>query len=80
MYARSPQSPRKSRKEYDMKFKDRLAKLIDVKTIVTLTLTAVFSYLSIIGKISADNFMTVFTVIISFFFGVQIEKNNNRKE
>jgi hypothetical protein len=80
MYARSPQSPRRSRKEYDMKFKDRLAKLIDVKTIVTLTLTAVFSYLSIIGKISADNFMTVFTVIISFFFGVQIEKNNNRKE
>ncbi len=63
-----------------MKFKDRLAKLIDVKTIVTLTLTAVFSYLSIIGKISADNFMTVFTVIISFFFGVQIEKNSNRKE
>ena len=63
-----------------MKFKDRLAKLIDVKTIVTLTLTAVFSYLSSIGKISADNFMTVFTVIISFFFGVQIEKNNNRKE
>lgn len=63
-----------------MKFKERLAKLIDVKTIVTLTLTAVFSYLSIIGKISADNFMTVFTVIISFFFGVQIEKNNNRKE
>lgn len=63
-----------------MKFKDRLAKLIDVKTIVTLTLTAVFSYLSIIGKISADNFMTVFTVIISFFFGVQIEKNNNKKE
>ena len=63
-----------------MKFKDRLAKLIDVKTIVTLTLTAVFSYLSVIGKISADNFMTVFTVIISFFFGVQIEKNNNRKE
>lgn len=63
-----------------MKFKDRLAKLIDVKTIVTLTLTAVFSYLSIIGKISADNFMTVFTVIISFFFGVQIEKNKNRKE
>ena len=63
-----------------MKFKDRLAKLIDVKTIVTLTLTAVFSYLSIIGKISADNFMTVFTVIISFFFGVQIEKNSKRKE
>ena len=55
-----------------MKLRERLAKLIDVKTIVTLTLTGVFSYLSIVGRISADNFMTVFTVIISFFFGVQI--------
>ena len=63
-----------------MKLKDRLAKLIDVKTIVTLTLTGVFSYLSVTGQITADNFMTVFTVIISFFFGVQIEKNSNRKE
>lgn len=61
-----------------MKLRDRLAKLIDVKTIVTLTLTGVFSYLSIIEKITADNFMTVFTVIISFFFGVQIEKHNQK--
>lgn len=60
-----------------MRIRERLAKLIDVKTIVTLTLTSVFSYLSIVGRISADNFMTVFTVIISFFFGVQIEKHNS---
>lgn len=60
--------------------KNRIAKLIDVKTIVTLTLTAVFSYLSVTGQISADNFMTVFTVIISFFFGVQIEKNRSKEE
>lgn len=63
-----------------MKLRERLAKLIDVKTIVTLTLTGVFSYLSIVGRISADNFMTVFTVIISFFFGVQIEKHNSNKK
>lgn len=63
-----------------MKLRERLAKLIDVKTIVTLTLTGVFSYLSIVGRISADNFMTVFTVIISFFFGVQIEKHNSNKQ
>ena len=62
-----------------MKLRERLAKLIDVKTIVTLTLTGVFSYLSIVGRISADNFMTVFTVIISFFFGVQVEKYSNKQ-
>lgn len=63
-----------------MNLKTRIAKLVDVKTIVTLTLTGVFSYLSVVGKISADNFMTVFTVIISFFFGVQIEKNRSKEE
>ena len=63
-----------------MNLKTRIAKLIDVKTIVTLTLTGVFIYLSVVGKISADNFMTVFTVIISFFFGVQIEKNRSKEE
>lgn len=62
-----------------MKFKDRLAKLVDVKTIVTLTLTGVFSYLSVVDRISADDFMTVFTIIISFFFGVQVEKHNQNK-
>lgn len=60
-----------------MKIKDRIAKLIDIKSIVTLSLTAVFCKLSIDGAISADNFMTVFTVIISFFFGVQLEKHSN---
>lgn len=59
-----------------MKIKDRLAKLIDVKTIVTLTLTGVFAYLSIIGDISPNDFMQIFTIVISFFFGVQIERHS----
>lgn len=59
-----------------MKIKDRLAKLIDVKTIVTLTLTGVFAYLSITGDISPDDFMKIFMVVISFFFGVQVEKHS----
>ena len=43
-----------------------LAKLIDVKSIVTLILTAVFAVLSLKGKISPEQFHTVFTVVISF--------------
>ena len=57
--------------------KERLAKLINVKSIITILLAIVFSYLSISGDIQPDQFMTIFTVIISFYFGSQTEKNNN---
>lgn len=60
--------------------KERLAKLINVKSIITILLTIVFSYLSISGDIQPDQFMTVFTVIISFYYGTQLEKNNNNSK
>ena len=56
--------------------KEKLAKLIDVKSIVTILLCVVFCYLSIAGYILAEQFMTVFTVVIAFYFGVQSEKRN----
>ena len=61
-----------------MKFKDRIAKLIDVKTIVTFSLTAAFVYLAVIGKIEPQIFMTIYTMVVGFYFGTQHEKN--RKE
>ena len=54
--------------------KDKFAKLINVKSIVTLILTGVFAYLAIIAKITPDNYMTIFTVVIAFYFGTQSEK------
>lgn len=54
--------------------KEKISKLIDVKSIMTLVLTLVFSYLSITEKISADQFVTIFTVIIGFYFGTQSAK------
>lgn len=54
--------------------KDKLAKLIDVKSIVTLALTGVFSYLAIIGTISSKEFLTIFSVVIAFYFGTQYGK------
>lgn len=54
--------------------KEKLQKLLCVKSIVTLILTAVFAYLSIIGVVSADQFMTVFAVVIAFYFGTQAER------
>lgn len=51
----------------------RLANLMSVKSLVTLTLTAVFAYMAIVGKISQD-FMTIYAVIIAFYFGTQSQK------
>lgn len=53
--------------------KEKLANLIDVKSIMTISLSAVFSYLAIIGKITSEQFMTVFAMIITFYFA----KNSN---
>lgn len=59
--------------------KQKLAKLIDVKSIVTLVLTGVFSYLAIIKIITGQEFLTVFTVVIAFYFGTQAQKLADKK-
>lgn len=53
--------------------KKRIANLLTVKSIVTLVLTAVFAVTALRGEVSGD-FMTVYTVIIAFYFGTQAEK------
>ena len=57
---------------------DRLTSLLSVKSIVTVALTAVFCYLSVVKVIPYDTFMTVFSVIIAFYFGTQHEKNEQK--
>ena len=59
--------------------KEKIAKLINVKSIVTLILTLVFAYLAIESKISGSEFLTIFTVIIGFYFGTQANKDNDKK-
>ena len=51
----------------------RLGVLMSVKSIVTLVLTGVFAYMACAGKISQD-FMTIYAVIIAFYFGTQSQK------
>ena len=54
----------------------RIAALLSVKSIVTLILTGVFAYMAIAGKISQD-FMTIYAVIIAFYFGTQSQKTQD---
>lgn len=56
----------------------RLGNLLTIKSLVTLLLTAVFAYLTCTGNVSADQFLTVFTVVIAFYFGTQAEKNTSK--
>ena len=53
--------------------KKRIANLLSVKSIVTLVLTVVFAYMAVTNKISQD-FMTIYAVIIAFYFGTQSQK------
>ena len=59
--------------------KTRLSKLLTVKSLVTITLTIIFSFLAVAGKIPASDYMTIYTIIISFYFGTQVEKNVSRE-
>lgn len=54
----------------------RISTLFSVKSIVTLVLTAVFAYMACTNKISQD-FMTIYAVIIAFYFGTQSQKVQN---
>lgn len=56
----------------------RAAALLSVKSLVTLTLTGVFAYLSVKGEIAQD-FMTIYAVIIAFYFGTQAQKGEEGK-
>lgn len=53
----------------------RLANLLSIKSLVTLVLTAVFAYLTCSGGVTANQFLTVFTVVIAFYFGTQSVKS-----
>lgn len=51
-----------------------LANLVKVKTIVTFVVVAIFATLAIRGDISPDNVKDIVLMVISFYFGTQVEK------
>ena len=54
----------------------RLANLMSVKSLVKLELTGVFAYMAVTGNVSQD-FMTIYAVIIAFYFGTQSQKTQD---
>lgn len=61
--------------------KEKLAKLIDVKSIVSLIMVICFGVLALTGVIVASDFINMFSIIIVFYFTREnnIEKKNNQQ-
>lgn len=59
--------------------KEAAVNLLKVKSIVTIILTLVFAYLSIIGTINGEQFQTIFIMVMSFYFGTQYQKGQQDK-
>ncbi len=54
--------------------KARLDKLLTIKSLVTLAMTLVFCVLALRGDLNGQDFLTVFTTVIAFYFGTQTAK------
>ena len=54
--------------------KERIDKLLSIKSLVTLCMTVVFCVLAAEGSITGQEFLTVFTTVIAFYFGTQSAK------
>lgn len=58
----------------------RLLALLSVKSIATLILTVVFSILAVRGVVTGQEFITIYSVVIAFYFGTQTQKVQTRTE
>lgn len=62
------------------KLSERIANLITIKSIVTVFLTLVFCFLACKGFVSAEAFVNIYIVVISFYYGTQYEKKKQESE
>ena len=58
----------------------RIYNLLCIKSIVTLALTGLFVFLAVTGQVSARDFITIFSIVIAFYFGTQSERLSGQLE
>lgn len=57
---------------------ERIAALLSVKSLITIFLTVIFGLLVLRGAELPDKFVSIYTMCISFFFGYQFKKAENK--
>lgn len=55
-----------------------LKKLLTVKSLVTLVLTAVFAILLLLNQQIPQEFVMVYNTVIAFYFGTQYQKQEEK--
>ena len=61
-----------------MNIKEALVKLLKVKSLVTIALIATFCTLAFTGVITGEQVNNIVMIVVSFYFGTQIEKANSK--
>lgn len=57
--------------------KEKFAKLIDVKSIVTFAIVGTIVYLSIVGRIEPKEISAMGMMVLGFFFGTKYNKQDS---
>lgn len=63
-----------------MKIKDRIAKLIDVKSIITIVLVAVLCATTLSGQSTTELFNSAVMLVLGFFFGKKINTSEPEQD
>jgi hypothetical protein len=48
--------------------KKQITKLVDLKTIITISITGCLIYGFVVGKVNTEQFMTIATMVFTFYF------------
>lgn len=63
-----------------MKIKDRIAKLIDVKSIITIALVIVLCIITLNGQPTPELFNSAIMLVLGFFFGKKLNKDDTNDQ
>ena len=59
---------------------DLITKLLSIKRVIAFLLTLVFCYMAIIGAVKSTEFITIFSMIIAFYFGQSVGRRVDTTE
>ena len=59
--------------------KEKLLKLLEVKSIISIIITLVFAYLAVKQILNGESVMIIITLVLKYFFDYQQNKNLNNK-
>lgn len=59
-----------------MKILNLMTKLLSIKRIIAFLLTLVFCKMSLDSQVSSQEFLTVFSMVIAFYFGQSIARKD----